>query len=201
MVKSVALTLVILAGVASAHPVDEPPASSDDDDDPGFNMLGFRFTVGALPLDGAQATALSLGLGVEHPVFQKTRVFGEYEWLWLFRNDQRAIDSMAPRPEEHGSGHRTLVGLRRELKGKRLSSAFSLFLDGELGGGVALVNDNMTGLELMPTAFLGLRGGYDFYSRNHDSPSRTFEAEFLLRAVAVQDGIGVLFGVGMFWGN
>jgi hypothetical protein len=108
---------------------------------------------------------------------------------------------MSPRPEEHGSGHRTFIGLRRELESKRVSRGFSLFLDTEVGGGVALVNDNMTGVEFLPTAFLGLRGGYDFYSRNEDSPSRTFEAEFLLRAIAIQDGIGLLFGVGMFWGN
>jgi hypothetical protein len=189
---TLALALVVLAGTARAD---------DADDDPGFNMLGFRFGVGALPIEDTHTMTFSLGLGVEHPVFTRTRVFGEYEWLWLLPSDARAASSMLPRPEEHGSGHRTLVGLRRELTSKRIGRGFSLFLDTELGGGVALVDDNMRGMSFLPTAFIGLRGGYDFYSREDDSPSRTFEAELLVRAVAIQQGIGMLFGVGMFWGN
>lgn len=199
--KLAALVLVALAAVAEASPPDPDEYIEEPVDDPAFNMLGFRMSFGALPLHDARTMSLSVGIGVEHPVFKKTRVFGEYEWLWLMRSDPRAVESMTPRPDEHGSGHRTLLGLRRELVSKRVSRTFSLFVDGELGGGIALANDNMRGLELLPTAFVGLRGGYDFYSPREDSPSRTFEAEFLLRAIAIEQGVGMLFGVGMFWGN
>jgi len=161
--------------------------------DDAFNMFGFRMGVGALPIDGGNTLTVSLGLGVEHPVFKNTRVFGEYEYLWLNERDPLMH-------ERHGNGHRTSLGLRRELigKGKR---QLRLYLDGELGGGLALTNDNMMGVSFVPDGFVGLRGGYDLYSRADDSPSRTFEVELLLRAIAIREGAGMMFGVGMLWGN
>jgi hypothetical protein len=214
MVKHVALALVALTGIAQARPApcedcDEPPPpppdieESDDDDEPAFNMLGFRFSVGALPLADAPMTSLSLGIGIEHPVFMRTRVFAEYEWLWLARRDVGAMTTpgIPARPEEHATGHRALLGLRRELAAKRGGRSLRMFLDGELGGGLALVNDNVTGVQMLPTGFLGIHAGYDIYTRNEDSPSRTFEAELLLRAIAVRDGIGMLVGFGFAWGN
>jgi len=176
-------------------------ATVEPSDEPVFNMLGFRASIGALPLDGMRTTSVSLGLGVEHPVFRSTRVFGEYEWLWLFAVSERAMDTVAARPERHGNGHRASLGLRRELVGKGLGRTVRMFLDGELGAGMALVNDNMYGVQLLPNALVGLRFGYDVYSRSDDSPSRTFEAELLVRAIAVGDGIGMMFGVGLLWGN
>jgi len=125
----------------------------------------------------------------------------DYEWLWLSRVDERDINSVVPRPERHGNGHRTSLGLRRELVGKRLGSTVRMFIDGEVGANVALVNDNMTGVAFLPGALGGLRFGYDVYSRSDSSPSRTFEAEVLVRAIAIQHGAGALLGVGMFWGN
>jgi hypothetical protein len=189
------LTLVTLSSVAPAH------ADDDDDDNPAFNMLDTRFSMGALPMDGAPALTVSLGLGVEHPVFKKTRVFGEYEWMWLFdRPTERTYMLDPPPPERHGTGHRAMMGLRRELVGKGAHS-FRAFIDGELGGGLALTNDNMRGFQTLPTGFVGLRAGYDVYSREDDSPSRTFELELLFRMIAVPDGMGGLFGLGMAWGN
>jgi hypothetical protein len=186
------LTVVTLAGVAPAHA---------DDDDPGFNMLDTRFSMGALPTDSGPAITVSLGLGVEHPVFKKTRVFGEYEWMWLWdRPTERAYMISPPPPERHGTGHRAMLGLRRELLGKG-GHSFRAFLDGELGAGLALTNDNMRGVSTLPTGLVGLRAGYDVYSREDDSPSRTFEFEILLRMIAVPDGLGMLFGLGMAWGN
>ena len=171
--------LVVLCGVARA--------------DDAFNMFGFRMGVGALPIEGGDTLTVSLGLGVEHPVFKKTRVFGEYEWLWLTERDPRM-------PPHHGNGHRASLGLRRELlgKGKR---QLRVYLDGELGGGLALTNDTMLGVALMPDFFAGLRGGWDLYSRADDSPSRTFELELLLRAIVIREGVGMMLGVGMLWGN
>jgi hypothetical protein len=214
MVKTSLLALLVLSAVAQAHPPpppDEedrqpPPDTTDsnesmDDDSPAFNMLGVRFAIGALPIRHADTLTMSLGLGVEHPVFKKTRVFGEYEWMWLTaRPDTRDMMSITPRPERHGSGHRAMLGLRRELVGKGRHSVRA-FIDGELGAGLALTNDNVRGVEMLPTALIGLRAGYDMYSRTDDSPSRTFEAEILVRAIAVPDGIGMLGGFGMAWGN
>ncbi|HEX5063462.1 MAG TPA: hypothetical protein VFV99_28995 [Kofleriaceae bacterium] len=202
----VALGLVALTPVAAAHPpppddyVESEPAPVVDTD-PAFNMFGFRMSAGALPLDGGRTTALSIGLGVEHPVFKKTRVFGEYEWLWLTWMDDRALTSMAPRPERHGTGHRASLGLRRELLGKNLGRSVRVFIDGELGATFALVDDNMRGVSFVPGGLGGLRFGYDIYSRSDDSPSRTFEIELLARAVAIEGGVGGMMGLGMAWGN
>jgi len=216
MVKTSLLTLLVLTAVADAHP--PPPPDDEDrqpptqttestdtdgtaDDNPAFNMLGVRFAIGALPIRHANTLTMSLGLGVEHPVFKKTRVFGEYEWMWLDqRPDERDLMSTTPRPDRHGSGHRAVLGLRRELFGKGRRS-MRAFLDGELGAGLALTNDNVRGVEMLPTLFTGLRAGYDIYSSSDDSPSRTFEAELLVRAIAVPEGIGMLGGFGMAWGN
>jgi hypothetical protein len=200
MVKTIALALVSLTAVAAADS-DVEDDYYEDDDEPAFNMLGFRLGAGMLPVEGLRTTMFSVGLGVEHPVFDKTRVFGEYEWLWLSRIDERAMQTMSIRPERHASGHRATAGLRRELVAKNMSRSLRLFLDGEIGGGVALVNDNLSGVALVPAGIVGLRVGYDVYSRSDDSPSRTFEAELLVRGIAIEHGLGVLVGIGMLWGN
>jgi hypothetical protein len=194
-----AVALAALAHVAPAH-ADEY-YDEEETDDPGFNMLDMRFAIGSLPVDGAPTLTVSLGLGVEHPVFKKTRVFGEYEWLWLSdRPTERTYMISPPPPERHGTGHRALLGLRRELIGKGRHK-MRAFLDGEIGGGLALTNDNMSGFQTLPTGFVGLRVGYDVYSSQDDSPSRTFELEMLFRMLLVPDGTGVLMGIGMAWGN
>jgi hypothetical protein len=145
---------------------------------------------------------MAIGLGVEHPVFRRTRVFGEYACMWLSPREHapRELTSMTERPERDANGHRVSLGLRRELKAKA-SGTMRLFIDGELGGSVALVHDNLTGTEVVPAGFVGMRAGYDLYSRRDDSPSRTFETALMLRTVANHDGVGLLFGLGMFWGN
>lgn len=201
MVKLVALVLVALAAAAEASPPEPDDYVPEPEDEPAFNMLGFRLSFGALPLHGARTRSLSAGLGVEHPVFTKTRVFGEYEWLWLTTVDERMTGGAVVRPERHASGHRISLGLRRELLGKNLGGSVRAFVDGELGGALALANDNLTGVELIPAGFVGARLGYDMYSRSDDSPSRTFEAELLVRAIVVEGGVGALTGIGLAWGN
>lgn len=189
MVKHLALVLVLLSC---------PTAFADDgdDDDVGFNMLGARVGFGSMPIYGASTLAVSLGLGVEHPVFPRTRVFGEYDWVWL----STAPGPMDSAPEHHGSGHRAVAGLRRELIGKG-GQSMRAFVDGEVGGGLMIANDSMMGVALVPTGFVGIRLGYDIYSRHDDSPSRTFEIEILTRVLMVPDGVGFLTGFGMAWGN
>lgn len=189
MVKLIAAMLAVLASTAHA------------DDSPAFNMFGFRMSAGALPLDGNRSVVLSLGLGVEHPVFKKVRMFGEYEWLWINWYDERAMDSVVIRPAHHGNGHRASLGLRRELVGKNAGRRVRIFLDGELGANVALTTDNMHGMAFRPGSLVGLRFGYDVYSGVDSSPSRTFEAEVLVRAITVAGGAGVMVGMGLAWGN
>lgn len=211
MVRHLLIVLAALAthvpDAADARPPDEdyePPPEIETqlaDDAPAFNMFGFDMAIGVLPVDGHATVAMSIGLAVEHPVFRKTRVFGEYDWLWLSRRDDpRALEAMAPRPERHASGHRGGLGLRRELVAKS-GRTVRFFVDGELGANVTLANDNMDGMQFAPAVFTGLRTGYDLYSRRDESPSRTFETALYLRAIAVRDGVGFTFGVGMYWGN
>lgn len=196
MVK-LTLVAVVLAATTAVAQAQE----SGGDDSPAFNMLDMRFGIGGLPIAGERETTVSLGLGVEHPVFTKTRVFGEYEWMWLFQGPSTRTDMLnPPPPERHGTGQRAVLGLRRELLGKG-GHSIRAFLDGELGGGLALTNDNMNGFAALPTGFAGLRAGYDVYSRVDNSPSRTFEFELLYRFIAVPDGFGMMFGIGMAWGN
>ncbi len=200
-----ALTALVALTALSPHAAAESIDDGDDteDDSPTFNMFGFHGGVGALPFDGAVSRVISLGLALEHPVFTKTRVLAEYDWLWLMRLDPSTTtnpDSSVMRPHQRGTGHRASLGLRRELfgKGRRGTRAF---MDGELGVSVALVNYTMSGVDVAPAGFAGLRAGYDLYSSRDDSPSRTFEIAVLVRAIALRDGAGMTMGIGMFWGN
>jgi hypothetical protein len=54
---------------------------------------------------------------------------------------------------------------------------------------------------VMPHAFAGLRFGYDLAGDPEVSPSRRFEAELLLRLIAIEHGAGLMVGFGMVWGN
>ena len=184
MVKTL---MVLLALCAVAH------ADDDDDDAPVDNgpplLLGFRLAAGKLPVAQQDLTTLSLGLDVDHPISKSWRIFGEYEWMWLDR------DQMST---QHGNGHRLLAGLRHTLVQKR-EGHFRTYLDVEAGGGLAVLDDSVLGTRILPAAFAGVRGGYDF--THTDSPSRVFEVELLVRAIKVADGTGILAGFGMQWGN
>ena len=103
-------------------------------------------------------------------------------------------------PPEYGDGHRIQLGVRHVLARTR-SYPIRVWLDGELGGGAALVTDNLAGTHFVPDGFAGLRFGYDFRTHNGDSPSHAFTAEFLLRAIVIDHGAGGMFGVGMQWGD
>jgi hypothetical protein len=189
-----------LTAVAAAQPPTDDYVA-EQNEPAAFNMFGFRMTTGVLSSERDRSSIVSVGLGVEHPVFQRTRVFGEYEWLWLTRVDERDLSSMVARPERHATGQRASLGLRRELIATKLTGSARLFIDGELGAGVDLVNDNMTGVALLADVVGGLRFGFDIYSSSDDAPSRTFEAELVVRAIAIPGGMGVTTGVGMLWGN
>lgn len=180
------LILVALGGVASADEIDR------------VAKLGFRAGVGALPIATREARTTSLTLGVEHPTFGRTRLFGEAEWLWFGEwNEERAARMNLA--QVHGIGQRATVGLRRALAVKSMDDVVRVFLDAELGGGAMVTSEDRMGIAAVPIGIFGLRLGYDF--RNGDSSSRVFEAEFMVRGVIVPTGYGLMFGVGMSWGD
>jgi len=149
-------------------------------------MLAVDSSMGALPTETTMIRARSLGLSVEHPVFQRVRVLAGYEWLWL----------------GEANGHRTTLGLRREVFGRgRYHSR--VFVDGELGASYALVSgdERMAGVHDVPAAFAGMRMGYDLYTDRDESPSRTFELALGTRLLVVEHGVGFALGLAVAWGN
>jgi hypothetical protein len=171
---------MFLAGVAGAEPE--------------HNQLGAWSGIGKLPVGGQRDLAISLGLDIDHPAFGGWNVFGSYEWLWLQRDDQMG----AP----HGEGQRIQLGVRHALVDKRAGDGVvRLFVDGEAGGGLALLTDTVTGMRAMPEAFAGVRLGYDIDAHTERSPSRTWDAALLLRVIWVRDGAGAMLGVRLAWGD
>jgi hypothetical protein len=186
----VLVLVLVLDARAHANPIyiaDEPREPAD-----ARNLFGFRFAFGLLPIDHLPTATYSVGLGVEHPVFGKWRVFGDYEWLWL---ERQHTDQMAG---EHGDGQRVQVGVRRRLASKRAWDILRLYVDGELGGGFSLVNDNMTGMHALPDGLAGLRVGYDL-AAHRTSDAKLLEFEVVVRAIAIPGGIGMMGGVGALW--
>jgi hypothetical protein len=183
----------IAAAVFSALVAGDARADRDDDREPP--KLGLRVDFGALPYFGQPAEIFGLGVGVEHPAFCKFRVFGEYEWLFLTSGS--STTSTSAMPEYSGTGQRAHVGLRHVLVATTWRRALRLYIDGEIGGGFALTTDNASGTHAVPHALAGLRLGYDILMvRSH-----VFEAEFLVRGIAIDHGAGMMFGVGMLWGG
>jgi hypothetical protein len=175
---------MLLASAAIAH------AETDDDD---RAILGYHLAAGMVPLDHQATSTVQMGLGVEHQITPRMRLFGEYEWIWMFRNQSDAAR------EEHGDGQRAQVGIRRRFAWKSWHE-LTFFADGELGGGFMLANDNMTGVHAVPHGFIGARFGYDFHaSRERKALSSTLTCELMVRAIAVPDGIGMAAGIGVAW--
>ena len=179
MVKTIAFLLAAMTGVASAGGEVDRVAK-----------LGFRIGYGPVPIEKHEARTTTIAIGIEHPTFGKTRMFGEWEWMWI--NGWRDENL-------HGSGQRMTAGLRRAFGVLSTSSTVRMFIDGELGGGAMLATEDRMGESAVPVGLAGLRLGYDF--RNGESSSRVFEAEVLVRTIVVPTGYGIMFGVGMLWGD
>jgi len=179
MVKTLA---VLLALCAVAH-------ADDGLDDGPPTLFGVRLAAGRLPVLHEDMGTFSLGIALEHPITGRWHAFGEYEYVWLSRDEATM---------QHGNAHRALAGFRRTI-GQQTAHRTRSFLDVEGGGGMSIVNDSAMGTRSLPTGFAGLRGGFDFYA--DDSPSRVFEMELVVRAIVVPDGSGVMAGLGMQWGN
>ena len=183
------LILAALAGVAHA----EPPMIARDDD-PHDSLLGTRIAYGAIPVDGETMTTMGLEVMFDHPIFGGFRVMAEYEYLWIGKYDWDAhadngVASLAD------SGHRMHVGIRHRLLDKDYARGkVQLFLDGEAGGGAMLV-DRMDGALALPHGFFGIRAGLAL-----DVETR-WEYELFVRGLALRDGPGVVFGIGLVWGD
>jgi hypothetical protein len=223
MVKQLAAAPVVLLGLAatvSAHPVliddgtylidrsppPPPPHLEIVHDDivappvepvpPSHDKVGFRLGFGTLPVAGHSMFTGGVEVGVERRLFRQWRVFGEYEWLWLGETTPDPMDV-----ELDGTGHRLHAGVRRRLLGKTFAKVLHFYLDGELGGGVGILSDDVTGVHVLPHGFAGVRFGYDFIGEPSNRSSRLFEAELLFRTIVVESGAGVMFGVGFQWGD
>jgi hypothetical protein len=181
MVKTLA---VLLALCAVAH-ADEDDGLSDGPP----TLLGIRIGAGRLPVFHEAMGTFSLGVGLDHPIKPRIHMFGEYEYVWLSRDEATM---------QHGSAHRALCGLRATLAQNREHNMREYF-DLEGGGGMSIVNDTAMGTRALQTGFAGVRAGFDIYS--NDSPSRVFEIEILVRALFVPEGSGVMGGLGMQWGD
>jgi hypothetical protein len=179
MVKTLAV-LVALCAVAHAD---------DGLDDGPPTLLGMQIAGGRLPIFHEDMSTVSLGIGLDHPITSRLHIFGEYEYVWL---------GHAEPTMQHGTAHRVLAGLRATLAQKREHNLRS-YLDLEGGGGMTIASDTAMGTRALQTGFAGLRGGFDFLA--DDSPSRIFELGFIVRAVFVPDGSGVMTGIDLQWSN
>ncbi len=188
----IALALVLVLAIghgARAHPIaiaDETPQPEPR------NLFGFHLGLGMLPLDHEKLGTYSIGMGIEHPVFERWRVFADYEWLWLERSHTATMAGV------HGDGQRASLGVRRTLAAKQAWPELRLWVDGELGGAFALVDDDVAGVHALPEALAGLRAGYDLAGHRR-SESRLLRFEIDVRALAIPGGAGVAAGVGALW--
>lgn len=179
MVKTLAVLLVLCAVAHADDGLDDGPPT----------LLGVRLAAGRLPVLHENMATFSLGLALEHPISARWHAFGEYEYVWLSRDDATM---------QHGTAHRALAGLRHTVADKREGHLRS-YVDVDAGGGMAIVDDTVMGTRTLATGFAGLRGGLDFLA--DDSPSRVFEIEIVVRAIFVPEGSGVMGGLGMQWGD
>jgi hypothetical protein len=173
---------------------DEPPRKPAL---PARNMLGFRIGVGKLSIGQQPMTTMAFGVITEARLWGSLRGFAEYEWLSL----SDASTSVTSSRDLTGHGHRGDIGIRHAIAETTLRKALRFYIDTDFGGGVAWTTDTITGDHVVPHGLVGLRFGYDLITEDHDSPSREFECEFLLRTIIVPGSVGLMFGVGMAWGG
>lgn len=177
-----------------AYHSDEPPRKPEL---PARNMLGFRIGVGKLAIGQQPLTTMAFGVITEARLWGSLRGFAEYEWLSLSDANTTVTSSR----DLTGHGHRGDIGIRHAIAETTLRKALRFYIDTDFGGGVAWTTDTITGDHVVPHGLVGLRFGYDLITQDHDSPSREFECEFLLRTIISPGSVGLMFGVGMLWGG
>jgi len=181
-----ALVALTFASAARADVSDPPPKTT-------WSRLGTRIAYGLVPKDGYQSTE-SIGVSLDHPILGGWRLLGEYEYLWIGPRDGDQMDLGVAGLAD--SGHRVHAGMRRRLASKSfVFDHFGFWLDAEAGAGAMVVPKDMDTL-WVPHGFLGMRFGMDLRF-----DKRIWEYEILLRGLVVPDGAGVLFGIGLVWGE
>lgn len=186
-----AATTAARADIEIANDPPPPPAAPSPPGRPRPIGLFYKFGASKLPLDGQTVTALSLiGLGADVRVAGDLHAFAEYEWLHL------GTETAASTASVSGDGHRLDVGLAHELIGTDKGEG-RLYAGAEIGGGIGWYSLDPGPL---PHAFAGIRLGFKIYS---DEPGSTGAFGFALavRAVAVRDGVGLGFTLGLNWGD
>jgi hypothetical protein len=194
-------SLVIVCALASTAGANPDPDEQIPDEPPTHQRLfGFRLGGGMQPYDGRELTTMSVALAVEHRVYGKWRVAGEYEYLWIGEHDTEPENSKVT----DGNGHRTNLLIRRALmETGKIGGHIRFYADVELGGGFLLASEPMAGTIAKPHAFAGVRLGYSFIKLKADTrASAVWEPEVLFRVIAMPNQqAGYFFGIGMSWGD
>ena len=189
-------TVIVRAPEPPARPV--PQIVRCEAPEPSHDKLGFRITFGRLHLTERDVKTVGLALHVEHPVFRNVRLFAEYEYLWLDEEEPTTPVTAG----YTGTGHRALGGVRAEMIGATIRDAVHFYVDAELGGGIGVISDEISGAQLVPQVFAGVRAGYDYlWGHKTAHSSRVWEAEVIARAFRFDGGTGAMFGIGMGWGD
>lgn len=185
--------LVLVLVLASSASADKLPFADDPPRD-DWHLLGTRIAYGSIPVGDTPMTTMSLAVAIDRPLFGRWRIGAEYEYLWIGKRDFEAHKETGV-ASLSDSGHRVHLGLRHRLLDKRYAyGKVELFLDGEAGGGAMLV-DREEGALALPHAFVGVRAGFGL------EYGTRWEYEMFIRGLAVRDGPGVLFGIGLVWGE
>jgi hypothetical protein len=159
-----------------------------------WHLLGTRVAYGSVPVDDQPMTTMSIAVSIDRPIIGRWRVLGEYEYVWIGPRDLDA-HAMTGVASLADSGHRVHAGMRRRIVEKTWARGYvGAFVDAEAGGGAMLV-DRASGSLALPHAFAGVRAGLAL------EQDTRWEYEVILRALAVRDGAGVLFGIGLVWGE
>jgi hypothetical protein len=181
------------------RPTPPPPKPVTRKEPAGPRKIGFRFGGGAGPIDGQIMSMLGLALAAERPIAGRWQWIAEYEHLWLMPR-QTANARLRGESSFDGNAHRLHLGLRATLASKRLGQ-LRFFADAEAGGGATLAAYHGD-TDLGPHAFAGVRLGYELSaSRGESRPKKTWEWDLALRTIAVQNGLGLLGGLAMYWGD
>jgi len=184
------LVIVVLASSVRA----ESLIARDDAPRTTWNRLGTRVAFGSVPVDGMPLTTMSIGVSIDRPLLGNWRVLGEYEHVWVGLRDLEA-HAMTGVASLADSGHRVHVGMRRRLvENSWAHRQLAVFVDGEAGGGAMLVDRARGGLAV-PHAFAGVRAGFAL------EQSQLWDYEIVLRGMALPEGAGFLFGIGLVWGE
>jgi hypothetical protein len=184
------LALVVLCSVAHAEMIVVAPP-------PKPSLLGTRINYGLLPV-GDWMTTASLSVSYDRSFAGKWHFVAEYEYLWLGKtdwNDHMEVESGVASLDD--SGQRLSLGLRRRLWTESWGGSFRVLFDADAGVGAMLVDKENDAIAL-PVGYAGVHGAFELES---DSDEHIWQYEIVLRGIGVPDGVGVLFGIGLAWGD